>query len=283
MTIYMNLRQQPVAGGVKDPGFLEGGPEQLKELSENDFVGRAAGRDVLFATHGFNVNLDEGARSLGRLETLLNLPPSALFVAILWPGDFWIPAVNYPFEGGDAKDCGRRVARFCNRRLEPAHSLSFVTHSLGARLALEAVKTLDRKARAVCVMAAAVDDNCLTAEYADAFRNADVISLLASRKDRVLQLAYPVGDPIGDLLNLRQSPFRTALGRRGPPQPIGATVPPWQIPENEGDDGKGYGHGDYLPPSDAAAAFPNPKGKWVKTTGFLREAFDEAPRTWPET
>ena len=279
MTVYMTLRQQPVAGGVKNPSFLEGtagATIQVRELSEQDFVARAAGRDILFATHGFNVNFQDGARSLGRLEEMLQLPPSAFYVAVLWPGDFWIPAVNYPFEGADAKDSGRRLAAFCNRRLGAARSISFVTHSLGARLALEAVKNLDRKARAVCLTAAAVDDDCLTAEYQTAFANADVISLLASRKDRVLQLAYPVGDPIGDLLNLGQSPFRRALGRRGPPQPIGATVPPWQIPDNAG-----YNHGDYLPPSGANASFPDPNGKWVRTSGFMREAFDEATRTWP--
>ena len=229
MTVYMTLRERAVAGAVKDPSFLEGSAGAtlaLKNLPEDTLVARAAGRDVLFATHGFNVNFEEGARSLGRLETMLNLPQSVLFVAVLWPGDYWIPVVNYPFEGGDAKDSGRRLARFCNRRLGKARSFSFITHSLGARVALEAVKTLGRKAHSVCLTAAAVDDNCLSAEYSVAFSNADIISVLASRKDRVLQLAYPVGDPIADIINLRQSPFRAALGRRGPPEPIGATVPP---------------------------------------------------------
>ena len=173
MTVYMTLRQQPVAGGVKNPSFLEvtaGATIQVRELSEQDFVARAAGRDILFATHGFNVNFQDGARSLGRLEEMLQLPPSAFYVAVLWPGDFWIPAVNYPFEGADAKDSGRRLAAFCNRRLGAARSISFVTHSLGARLALEAVKNLDRKARAVCLTAAAVDDDCLNRRISDGVR-----------------------------------------------------------------------------------------------------------------
>lgn len=279
MTVYMTLRQQPVAGGVKNPSFLEGSAGatlQLKELPEQNLVARAAGRDILFAAHGFNVNFRDGARSLGRLDEMLQLPPSAFYVGVLWPGDFWVPVVNYPFEGSDAKDSGRRIAEFCNRRLGDARSISFVTHSLGARVALEAVTNLNRKARAVCLMAAAVDDNCLTSEYATAFANAEVISVLASRMDRVLRLAYPLGDPIADILNLGQSPFRGALGRKGPPQPIGATVPPWQIPDNDG-----YDHGDYLPPSGANAAFPNPNGKWVRTSVFMREAFGEARRTWP--
>jgi Alpha/beta hydrolase of unknown function (DUF900) len=279
MTVYMTLRQQPVAGGVKNPSFLEGGAEpalSLRNLADDAFVTRAAGRDVLLATHGFNVDLEHGVRALGRLDAMLNLPPSAIFVGVLWPGDFWIPAVNYPFEGGEAKDCGRRVARFCNSRLGKARSFSFVSHSLGARVVLEAVKNLGRKARSVCVTAAAVDDNCLSKEYAAAFANADVISVLASRKDHVLELAYPIGDPIADLLSLHQSPFRSALGRHGPPEPIGATVPPWQIPDSDN-----YDHGDYMPPSDTATTFPDPNGKWVRTSGFMRQAFEEVSATWP--
>jgi Alpha/beta hydrolase of unknown function (DUF900) len=281
MTIFMNLRQQPAGGGIKKPDFFQataGVANKNDPLAEAAFVTCAGGRDILFATHGFNVKQKEGVNSLGRLEAILALPPTALFVGVLWPGDFWIPVVNYPFEGQDAKQCGRLVADFCNRKLGTARSFSFVSHSLGARVVLEAAENLDRKAQSVCVTAGAVDDNCLTGEYAAALDNAEVISVLASRKDRVLQIAYPVGDPIADLLNLHQSPFRTALGRHGPPKPIGATVPPWQIADD-----CSYDHGDYLPPSQPNAVFPDPNGKWVKTCSFIRAAFDGTPPTWPNT
>lgn len=279
MTVFMTLRQSPVGGSVKSPTFLQAavvGSTNLSNLPDEIFVSRSAGRDVLFATHGFNVNQADGCRSLGRLEAMLALPSSCLFVGVLWPGDFWIPAVNYPFEGDDAKKCGRLVADFCNRRLRRARSLSFISHSLGARLVLEAVKNLGRPAESVCLAAGAIDNDCLTNEYAKAFANAKAISVLASRKDRVLQIAYPLGDPIADFLQLHQNPARVALGREGPPQPVGATLPPWQIP-----DADDYGHGDYLPPSAAAAQFPNPNGKWVKISGFMKEVFQETRRTWP--
>ena len=109
-----------------------------------------------------------------------------------------------------------------------------------------------------------------------AFANAEVISVLASRKDRVLQLAYPVGDPIADLLNLHQSPFRTALGRKGPPEPIGATAPPWQIP-----DADDYDHGDYLPPSAASHRSPIRKEMGEDIRLHARGLRRQRRPTWP--
>jgi pimeloyl-ACP methyl ester carboxylesterase len=276
----MNFRQMTVGGGVKDPTFLEGDGTtaipNVKALPEDRLAARVAKRDVLFAVHGFNVSFAAGACALGRLEKALSLPSTCQFIAVLWPGDFWLPVVNYPFEGATAIDCGRRLASFCNRRLGAAASLSFVTHSLGARLALETAKNLGRKMRSVCLTAAAIDDDCLTAEYARAFANTLVVSVLASRQDLVLKLAYPIGDTIAELLNFDHKPFDSALGYSGPPSPIGATVPPWQIA-----DGDNYDHGDYLPPSDPAVAFPNAKAKWVRTAGFMSRAFAGMPQTWP--
>jgi hypothetical protein len=146
---------------------------------------------------------------------------------------------------------------------------------LGARLALEAAKNLGRTVRSVCLTAAAINDDCLTSEYADAFANSSVVSVLASRRDLVLKLAFPIGDPIADLLHFDHKPFESALGYSGPPASIGATVPPWQIPNDSN-----YSHGDYLPPSDPAAAFPA-GGKWVQAAGFMSRAFTATPQTWP--
>src|SRR5437764_5705177 len=183
----MSFRQKTVGGGVKDPSFFEGdgtaAPPSLKALSVDRLIARTVNRDVLFAAHGFNVSFAAGACALGRLETALALPSICQFIAVLWPGDSWLPVVNYPFEGDTAMHCGRLLAGFCNRNLTAAASLSFVTHSLGARLALEATKRMARKVRSVCLTAAAVNDDCLTGEYADAFANAELVSVLASRGD----------------------------------------------------------------------------------------------------
>ena len=121
MTLFMNLRQAAVGGGVKDPTFLDGDGTSavwsLRPVPENRVANLLANHDILFATHGFNVSLAAGACSLGRLEAALALPASCQFIAVLWPGDYWLPFVNYPFEGSVAIDCGRRVASFCNRIL----------------------------------------------------------------------------------------------------------------------------------------------------------------------
>jgi pimeloyl-ACP methyl ester carboxylesterase len=276
----MNFRANSVAGGTKEPTFFDcKGPwisSGMTPVPDSAAARRMGQKDVLFATHGFNVSMGEGVCALARLETLFNLPGSCQFVGILWPGDSWIPVINYPFEGQVAADCGRRLARFCDRSLASASSISFVTHSLGARLALEAAQALGTKVRSVCLAAAAVNDDCLTHEYAGAFANSNIVSVLASRQDLVLKLAFPIGDPIADLLHADHKPFEAALGYVGPPAAIGATVPPWLIPGN-----LGYNHGDYLPPSDPKAAFPVFGAKWIASAEFMKRSFSGLPQTWP--
>src|SRR5262249_1713151 len=103
------------------------------------------------------------------------------FIGVLWPGDSVIPIVDYPFEGEVAIDCGKRLAEFCNLSCASAQSLSFASHSLGARLVLQAVTRLNRKVQSICLAAAAINRDCLVTEYAAAAQNCAHISLLASR------------------------------------------------------------------------------------------------------
>ncbi|UCI07368.1 alpha/beta hydrolase [Mesorhizobium sp. B1-1-8] len=280
MTVYMTFRQKTVGGGVKSPTLLQGdgttASPSLRDLSEEQFGTMVANRDVLFGVHGFNVSFMQGVCTLGRLEVALSLPSTCHFIAVLWPGDSWLPILNYPFEGSTSIECGRRLASFCNRRLTGAASVSFVTHSLGARLALEAASKLNRRVRSLCLTAGAINDDCLTSEYASAFANTSVVSVLASRRDRVLKLAFPIGDPIADILHPDHRPFASALGYAGPPGAVGSAVPPWQIPDK-----CEYDHGDYLPPSNPSALFPDPSSRWTKAAEFMNRAFEGKSQTWP--
>lgn len=282
MTLYLNFRSQAVAGSIVDPYMLRGDgtafPPALSAVPWAEIAGLVAGRNLLLGTHGFNVNYEEGARSLGQLERRLALGPSDLFIGVLWPGDFWIPVVNYPFEGDDANVCGAKLARFCNAWLGPAQSLSFVSHSLGGRLMLEAVKRLARRARSLCLTAAAIDRDCLTNEYADAAGNADRLAVLASHNDLVLKLAFRLGDPISDLLRDGRISAERALGYDGPPAvPPPPVAPPWQIPDQSD-----YGHGNYLPPSDRLQSNVEADAdKWSKPADFMARAFRGLPQTWP--
>jgi hypothetical protein len=276
LSYYLNFRSQSVGGGVISPYVLEGdggaNPWGLTSVDWNRIGTLVNGKNVLFAVHGFNVSFEYGARSLGQLEPKIAPGPSDVYFGVLWPGDYWIPAVNYPFEGEVAIDCGRRLADFCKRWLNGAQSISFVSHSLGARLVLEAVKYLDGQARVVCLTAAAINQDCLSTQYAGATAKSSAVSILASHNDWVLGVAYRVGDPIAEILNDDHTPFQPALGYDGPPTPAHTPIcPPWQIP-----DGADYGHHDYLPPGDGTV-----NDRWLLPAGFMARAFHRQPQTWP--
>lgn len=274
MTYFLNLRTRSVAGPVNpNPQLYEGDgttpAAKWSLIAPRDIPAKLAGKSVLFATHGFNVTQSEGVLSLGTLDKYLNLTSPGLLVGVLWPGDSYIPIVDYPFEGDVAIECGQRLAAFCNECCPSAQALSFVSHSLGARLILQAVGGLARKAQSVCLTAAAINRDSLTTEYAVAAQNALSISILASREDDVLKIAFSIGDPFADLLNDDHAPFELALGYEGPPLPQPEQVrPPWQISDKDD-----YGHSDYLPPS-------SPK-KWPRAADFMKRAYFGQPQPWP--
>lgn len=276
MTWFLSFRSAPRAGSVlEEPQVLRGdglaGDVRL-ELLDRIPADATAGRELVLATHGFNVTYVEGVHELARLEHELALPPRFVFIGVPWPGDWWIPVVNYPAEADDAVACGRNLARFVNRRLQGAAGVSFVAHSLGARVVLEAAKRLARPARRVCLLAAAADDDCLTsAQYDAARRNAQAIDVLASRGDLVLRLAYPAGDFLSDILYDDDAPARAALGYHGPrPFPSERTVHA-QIP------GTAYGHHDYFPPS----RLDDPVGKQAAPIRWVAETLRGLPHFWP--
>jgi hypothetical protein len=285
MTYFINCRSQAVGGSVVDPYILEGdgtaSPPALRAIGSIELQNLVAGRNVLIATHGFNVSYQHGACSLGNLDAYLaslgGLTASDLYLGLLWPGDFWIPVINYPFEGGHAMDCGRRVAAFCNNQLAAAQSISFVSHSLGARVVLQAVAGMSRRASSVCLLAAAINRDCLATEYNAAAANCDAITLRASHADLVLKLAFPAGDPVADLLHADHQLFETALGYAGPPAPVASPVlSPWQIP-----DSCGYDHGDYLPPSSGPLPDPRPAPKWPRAANFILRTWLGQRPSWP--
>ena len=137
MTYFLNFRSAGVGGAVIDPYLLEGDgttdPPSLSVVPWAQVPAVFAGRNILFATHGFNVNYAEGAKALGRLGDYLDLPSPNLFIGILWPGDAWIPVVDYPFEGDVAIDCGQRLAQFCNSMGGAARRASLSRRTASAR------------------------------------------------------------------------------------------------------------------------------------------------------
>src|SRR5215831_8299186 len=254
MTLFIDLRATP-SGGVcaAEATVWEDG---VRLISTEEFIARIQGFNVVLATHGFNVSRGAGIQALACWSALLQLSPAEVFVGVLWPGDSkFLPVLDYPIEGDEAVKSGRLLANFLNRNAKGAASLSLVSHSLGARRVLEKLDKLDRAVRRLVLMAAAIEDNCFQSEYQSAVAKAEKIYTLASRKDWVLQFAFPIGNPVGEIVMRGHPYFKSALGRAGPAEPIpleqcGGS---WQIP-----DGWKYGHGDYLPDNAIAEQIAPP-------------------------
>ena len=253
MTLFIDLRATANGGlCAPDATVREGG----QTVSAGDFADRVRGRDLVLATHGFNVDRASGIQSLSDWEKLCTLPPNCLFIGVLWAGDSrYLPVLDYPAEGDEAITSGRLLSKFLNDNASGAASLSFASHSLGGRMVLETLSGLNRRARRLLLMAGAIENNCLQREYCDAAKKADRILVLASVSDWVLHYAFPIGNPVGQIIMHGHPYFRTALGRDGPAAPL----PPeqqggaWDIPE-----GWTYVHADYLPKDSNGQRVPPP-------------------------
>ncbi len=279
MTLFVNLRAGPY-GAVCSPYLLQNtgtaDAPNLVSVAWEALPILIKGKEVLLAAHGFNVSYESGVGSLTRLSEALVIEPDELFLGVLWPGDWMIPAVNYPFEDSIASHAGALLGGFCNRWLAGAHSISFLSHSLGARVVLNAIMAMTRRVRSACITAGAVNAGCLIEEYEAAAANCDAIRTLSSRKDLVLEFAYPPGDFLADLLDPDHPLLEPALGRGGPATPYASMVSPYGIA-----DALGYDHSDYFPPGSAVPAGAPPRAKWQSAVSFMAAAFRGRSAPWP--
>lgn len=206
---------------------------------------------VAFLVHGFNVNRPGGVDTLRRLAQ--QLPPGigTGYVGVLWPGDHWVRAISYPFEGNDADDTAKELTKYIRLVVPKGTELSFVSHSLGARVVMETIKALKRAdypIRQVSLLAAAIDDFSLARprDYSAAVAKTDRVAVLASRRDRVLTLAYPAGDALQAFIFFRRDDAGLALGSRGP-KPSGNDRVPLQVYHEQIPDPRGSDHDHYFP------------------------------------
>lgn len=255
---FLSTRAHSVGGPVAPVKILDADrPGYVGDLTQ-ELLNAIHGRDVFFGTHGYEVNQADGIASLSNWFNNLQIG-SAVPIGILWPGDCIIPIfVDYIVEGRDALSSGKLLGAFLNSNFTGAVSVSFASHSLGARVVLQTIAGLAHTfhVRRTLLMAGAIDDNCLTDEYSSAANKVDQISILASTRDDVLAFAYPLGNPLQGIIDTGHPYYHAALGRTGPAQPYPAPPrlrPNWQIPVK-----CDYGHHDYLPQQPIPAAFPLP-------------------------
>jgi hypothetical protein len=265
MSLFVDLRALPTGGFAvsdwRDIKVLETQAGQLRAWPQETFATRVRGRDLVIATHGFNVSGDAGVQSLGAWEQLCQMAPGALYVAVLWPGDSrFVPVIDYPIEGSVAVASGKLLADFLNHYAGGAGTISFVSHSLGARVLLECVRHLELPVRRAVIMAGAIEDDTLTNEYQDATAKIERVMTLSSESDWVLQYAFPTGNLVRDVLDEDHPYLSKALGRDGPRAMAGLSgrCVAWQIPN-----GWDYVHGDYLPRGTGGSMFPFPPAMGV--------------------
>jgi len=245
MTRFLDLRVSPVGGELATSVAVMQGTDitNYTGLDQSQLLRDIQGSNILIATHGFNVNRADGINCLSIWESKLQLAPPSVFVGLLWPGDsVWLHALSYPEEPRVANNAGQLIAPFLDANFGAAASVSFASHSLGARVILEAISLMILPVRRATIMAGAIDDNCLNTEFQAAAARVGEISVLASHEDEVLSAAFPLGNFIGGIIAAGHPWWHAALGHGGPTNPRPANFQaPFEIP-----DGWEYGHGDYL-------------------------------------
>lgn len=260
MIFELDFRMNDVGGPVT-PGRLSvtsGG--RVSSGEEAEAMLRAQPR-ALFLVHGFNVDRKSGREHLSAFAERLSDWPDAI-VKVLWPGDHAVKALSYPWEGEDADDTARRLDDFITRVMQSGASLSFVSHSLGARVVLETIHRLPPTFRIdqLSLLAPAVDDDCLSRDgryYEKVSQRTQRVVALSSIYDRVLRFAYPVGDLLQAFMYFWKDEPGKPMGLHGP-QPQ-SRQPPNVVseathPQPEPVESRRVDHGDYLP-----EAHPNAK------------------------
>ncbi len=240
MLYELDFRGANVSGPVVPGKLMQGRFDQLRRS-----------RDVIFLIHGFNLDRHEGRLAMQNLAARLPSVQNSSLVSVLWPGDHWSGALSYSFEGRDADDTAVELARYIYNVIRRDARISFVTHSLGARIALGAIQHIGRYGYAadqVCMMAAAVDDYsvAIPTGYRFAVDRSRRIAVLASRNDSVLRYAYPAGDLLQAFVFWRSDEYGQALGYHGP-RARGSYAVPRQVFHSQISDWRNAGHSDYVP------------------------------------
>lgn len=178
-------------------------------------LGRAENKHVCILVHGYNTELHQAMPAYWEIVDRMNqtgvFGPAGygLVIGFLWPG--------YATKGGYylAVPNANRAAKFLldlvNRLRAVAHSVDVQTHSLGARVALTALRNPNRVFVDNLILSAPAVDNHLLEPGQDFFPSMDSCNrciIYHSAQDSVLSTAFWIGDLTDGI--------HGALGRKGP-------------------------------------------------------------------
>ena len=211
----LTVREKPTGGNVAGSVKLTGEPIDGK-------------REFLLFFHGYNNSEAEAENRFTTFaQNLEKLSPGTAFniYGFYWPGDKGIKIIStiaYPAELAPAKDSAKRLFEFLKPLSGPGGtpvSVKMLGHSLGCRSILEILKRFAGTQsklvfQAISLMAAAVPVGKAEAsgEFGSAIARVSKTHVLFSTRDRVLQLAFPLGETLAF-----DGFFPEAVGRHGHP------------------------------------------------------------------
>lgn len=189
--------------------------DEYRSVGLSELRARAAGQTVGVLVHGYNTKLSEVLTAYGEMQERMTQAGLlgrqgcyGLLVGFAWPG--WT-RVAFLLARRAANQAGLFLRELMNELRGTAQAVDVQTHSLGARVALSALRKKDgTAARHVLLSAAAVDYAILEPGrfFQPSLRACARCVVYHSRRDKVLRQAFPVGDsPDG---------IQPALGLNGP-------------------------------------------------------------------
>lgn len=190
-------------------------PEKFDELTLSDILSAATDKHVGILVHGFNTDVDQAMAAyweiVDRMRNTGVAGPQGYgtVIGFLWPG-FSTP-LGYAPAVLNANRAGARLLELVNAIRTVAHSVDVQTHSLGARVALSALKNPNKVFVDNLILSApAVDNQKLepNEDFFAAMNSCNRCFVCHSAQDAVLTKAYWIGDAMDGL--------HPALGRKGP-------------------------------------------------------------------
>jgi esterase/lipase superfamily enzyme len=223
-------------------------------MNDQDGLRMSSAQYILILVHGFNNSRSDAETSYGIFTDHIlpglqrsRVGPDAI-AQFHWPGDESVGllprAAGYATDVSRAFTAAKRLAEFLAQlaalRSDTAPlRVTFVGHSLGCRLILEALNQLSSGAPTIEViglMAAAAPVN-LTRRDAALYQTGRAprqVLKFCSEQDQVLHLAFPLGQFAAFTSGIETANYTEAIGRFGHPNEFGVRSP---RPNN--------GHSDY--------------------------------------
>ncbi len=187
-------------------------------ISQNELVERVRGKRILILIHGYNNEMPAVLDAYGKVVEMMGLshllaPDPGGYDMVLgyaWPGGW--SSLSFPLAVIRADKSAKRFRETVQALQLAAATVDVQTHSLGARVALEALDGDKITLRNLYLLAAAIDDETVEKgeDYYNGAQRCSHVYVLHSENDPVLKTAYRIGD-IPD--------FDRALGWKGPQRP----------------------------------------------------------------